>query len=141
MTGAEAGEEAYNGILAAHQECHCSPGGSAPSSRTEGRLENFGNYGDDVEIRVWNHHRREYDARPDQAVPASDRGGGQTNADQATVAEFVRFARDGGATDTSILAGREAVATGYAATLSLWTGGGAVEVPRVGEPLVAAGER
>jgi hypothetical protein len=53
------------------------------------------------------------------------------------VAEFVRFAREGGPTTTSPVAAREAVAAGACATTSLRAGGGAVEVPALDPELAA----
>jgi hypothetical protein len=50
-------------------------------------------------------------------------------ADPPIVAEFVRFAREGGVTDTSPVAARYSVAAGCAATESLRSGGDSVDVP------------
>lgn len=132
-----------NGVLASYQQCHFTPDywRNYTVIGTEGRLENFGNHGSDVEIRLWNHHRRDYEAEPDLVVPAPETGEGHASADRATVVEFVRYARDGGSTCTSPIAAREAVATGCAATFSLRTGGGAIDVPMVGEQMEAQVDR
>ena len=53
------------------------------------------------------------------------------------MAEFIRFARDGGRTDTSPLAARESVAVGCMATESLREGGVVKKIPVVA-PKIAA---
>ena len=47
------------------------------------------------------------------------------------MAEFLRFARNGGQTDVSPLAARESVATGCMATMSLRAGGAPRAIPVV----------
>ena len=68
-------------------------------------------------------------------IPAADTTG-HGGADPLLIAEFLRFAREGGPTETSPVAAREAVAAGVCATTSLRTGGGAVDVPRLDPVLV-----
>jgi hypothetical protein len=70
-------------------------------------------------------------------VELRDGDGGHGGADPLLIAEFLRFARDGGATATSPVAAREAVAAGVLAAQSLRTGGGALEVPALPAELVA----
>lgn len=53
------------------------------------------------------------------------------------MAEFLRFVRSGGVTDTSPVAAREAVAAGVAATESLRADGRPVTVSRVDPGLAA----
>ena len=50
-------------------------------------------------------------------------------ADPLSVAEFLRYVREGGRTDTSPIAARESVAAGCAATESLRHGGVVLKVP------------
>ncbi|ACZ90138.1 Gfo/Idh/MocA family oxidoreductase [Streptosporangium roseum] len=58
-------------------------------------------------------------------------------ADHHIIAEFCRFVREGGQTDTSPVAARMSVAAGYMATLSLRNGGTPYEVPSLDPELVA----
>jgi hypothetical protein len=76
---------------------------------------------------------------PDAAkVVALDvKEGSHGGADPATVAEFLRYVREGGHTDTSPVAARYAVAAGCAAAESIRGGGGRVEVTPVPESLAA----
>ena len=61
-----------------------------------------------------------------------DRGdGGHGGADPNLIAEFLRFARDGGVTDVSAIAAREAVATGVLGAESIRNGGMPYDVPPV----------
>ncbi len=123
-----------NGVLASYQQCHFTPDywRNYTVIGDEGRLENFGDgvSGGPSTLKVWNARRSGY--RPDAdlvepvAVPDDTSHGG---ADGALVAEFLRFAAEGGPTDTSPVAAREAVAAGVAATVSLRAGGIPVPVP------------
>ncbi len=114
--------ELSNGVLASYQECHFTPDywRNYTVIGTDGRLENFG----DVEgvVRVWN-RRGGYSERGDIEVPFSPGRGGHGGADDALMAEFIDFARRGGATQTSPIGAREAVAAGCAGAESLRAGG------------------
>jgi hypothetical protein len=102
---------------------------------TAGRLENFGDGPGDV-VKVWNSRRSGYREDADQVVQIPDAEGGHAGADPRLVAEFVRFVRDGGATLTSPVAARAAVAAGYAATTSLRANGTPIDVPALDPALV-----
>ncbi|WP_285505616.1 Gfo/Idh/MocA family oxidoreductase [Actinokineospora sp. NBRC 105648] len=123
-----------NGTFATYQQCHYTPDywRNYTVIGTAGRLENFGD-GPGAQVRVWDRRHRSYAPEPDHVVRIGPSAGGHGGADPAIVAEFLRFARDGGPTLTSPVAARQAVATGCAATDSLRAGG----APRVVEPLAA----
>lgn len=125
-----------NGVFATYEQCHFTPDywRNYTIIGTEGRIENFGD-ADDSEIRLWNRRCR-YNSRGDAAFPVRAAGSGHDGADVATVAEFLRFVRDGGSTNTSPLAAREAVVTGVTATESLRAGGSVLPVPAPDESLV-----
>ncbi|MDQ0894210.1 Gfo/Idh/MocA family protein [Agromyces ramosus] len=128
-----------NGVLASYQQCHFTPDywRNYTVIGTEGRIENFGDVAGS-EVRLWN--RRHHGAAPaDETfmVPETDEEAGHDGADALLVAEFLRFVRDGGTTDTSPVAAREAVATGIRATESLRGGGGTLAVPQLDDGLVA----
>ena len=130
-----------NGVLASYQQCHYTPDywRNYTVIGDEGRLENFGDGidGDPAVVRVWNARRSGYRADADltfEITPsAEDLHGG---ADQHLVAEFLRFAAEGGPAETSPLAAREAVAAGVAATVSLRGGGRPVAVSGLDPELV-----
>jgi predicted dehydrogenase len=126
-----------NGVLASYQQCHYTPDywRNYTVIGTEGRMENFGD-SEGAEIRVWN-RRSGYRAEADLMIPVQAAVGTHGGADPLLVAEFLRFVREGGATVTSPLAAREAVAAGYAATMSLRDGGRPVDIAPV-TPDVAA---
>ncbi|RCG17881.1 gfo/Idh/MocA family oxidoreductase [Streptomyces diacarni] len=129
------------GVHASYQQCHYTPDywRNYTVIGTEGRLENFGDHGESAEVRVWNRRSREgYRAEADLVVPMPSRGdeeGGHGGSDPLLVAEFLRFVSEGGATDTSPVAAREAVAAGVAATESLRDGGTPVTVSRLAPEL------
>ncbi|CAL9331959.1 Inositol 2-dehydrogenase_D-chiro-inositol 3-dehydrogenase [Streptomyces sp. enrichment culture] len=131
-----------NGVLASYQQCHFTPDywRNYTVIGDEGRLENFGDgiEGDDPVIKVWNRRRSGYRPDADLHLTVAEEGSGEHGgADGAIVAEFLRFAARGGATDTSPVAAREAVAAGLAATTSLRSGGTPVDVPAL-DPSTAA---
>jgi predicted dehydrogenase len=130
------------GILASYQQCHFTPDywRNYTVIGTEGRIENFGDTAGS-EVRLWNRrHRGAADADESFIVPeAADAG--HDGADALLVAEFLRFVRDGGPTETSPVAAREAVAAGILATESLRADGSAIAVPSLDAGLVAYFER
>jgi predicted dehydrogenase len=127
-----------NGVLVSYQQCHYTPDywRNYTFIGTEGRIENQGDLSDDAVVRLWN-RRTNYSAAGDQAFSVGGQVGGHGGADKKAVAEFVRYARDGGQTSTSPLAARYSVAAGCAATESLRSGGDPVEIPAV-EPHLRA---
>lgn len=120
-----------NGVLATYAQCHFTPDywRNYTVIGTEGRLENFGNTERGASVQLWNRRRTGYHARADRTFTFPVGQGGHGGADVAIMAEFLRFVRRGGKTETSPLAAREAVATGYMATESLRNGGRMLRVP------------
>lgn len=110
-----------NGVHISYQQCHYTPDywRNYTVIGSEGRLENFGDHGDTAEVRVWNRRRSGYRADADQVHTVASEDTGHGGSDPELVAEFLRFVREGGRTDTSPVAAREAVAAGCAATTSL----------------------
>jgi predicted dehydrogenase len=120
-----------NGVLASYQQCHFTPDywRNYTVIGTAGRIENFGD-GTDATVKLWNTRSDTYRAEPDELIPLpAPAAGGHGGADPLLVAEFLRFARDGGPTMTSPVAARHAVAAGAAATSSLRSGGQVVPIP------------
>ncbi|GAB3972655.1 Gfo/Idh/MocA family oxidoreductase [Actinoallomurus acanthiterrae] len=126
-----------NGVFAGYQQCHFTPDywRNYTVIGTEGRLENFGD-AEGATVKVWN-RRSDYRADADLVLPVSTPEGSHGGADPRLIEEFLDFIRTGAATVTSPVAAREAVAAGYAATMSLRAGGQAVDVPPP-DPEVAA---
>ncbi|MFF9012196.1 Gfo/Idh/MocA family protein [Streptomyces sp. NPDC014870] len=127
-----------NGVVAAYQQCHFSPDywRNYTVIGTEGRLENFGDRPGD-EVRVWNTGPSDYRPDADAIHKVPDAEGGHGGADARIIEEFCRFARHGGATDTSPVAARMSVAAGVMATRSLREDGAAYEVPPLDPHLIA----
>ncbi|MFD9891432.1 Gfo/Idh/MocA family protein [Amycolatopsis sp. NPDC059027] len=125
--------EMDNGVFASYQQCHYTPDywRNYTVIGDAGRMENFGDGvgGDGALIRVWNRGRSGYRPDGDLTVTiAPEPDGSHGGADAALVAEFLRFVAEGGPTETSPVAAREAVAAGVAATNSLRSGGAPVDV-------------
>lgn len=127
-----------NGVLASYQQCHFAPDywRNYTIIGTEGRIENFGNGEPGTVIRLWN-SRHDYDADGDSAFPIGPETGEHGGADPRIVAEFLRYVRDGGATETSPVAARYAVAAGCAGADSLRAGSVPVRVPEADTEVTA----
>lgn len=119
-----------NGVFASYAQCHYTPDywRSYTVIGTEGRLENFGNGEPGTLIRLWN-QRTNYKPSGDATYRIPVAKGSHAGADPLIMAEFLRYAREGGHTETSPLAARESVAAGCMATASLRHGGKAMKVP------------
>ena len=127
-----------NGVLASYHQCHFTPDywRNYTVIGTAGRLENFGDDAGNM-IKVWNTRSQNgyVDADIEVEIEAAD--GGHGGADPRLIAEFLRFAAEGGPTETSPVAARAAVAAGVLATESLRTDGSAKQVPALSEELLA----
>ncbi|GAA0933176.1 Gfo/Idh/MocA family oxidoreductase [Pseudonocardia zijingensis] len=130
------------GVLAAYQQCHFTPDywRNYTVIGDAGRLENFGD-GSGAVVRVWNSRRAGYAPDADAEHRMPDTAAVHAGADDPLLAEFLRFARDGGPTDTSPVAARMSVATGVRATESLRAGGEPRDVPPLDPQVVAYFER
>ena len=118
-----------NGVLASYQQCHFTPDywRNYTIIGDAGRIENIGDSGGD-QIHVWT-SRHSGVGSPDR-VEVIDRGtGGHGGADAGLAKEFLRFVRDGGRTEVSVVAARQAVATASVGAQSIRGGGGLLEVP------------
>ncbi|MCT2150732.1 Gfo/Idh/MocA family oxidoreductase [Dermabacter vaginalis] len=120
-----------NGVYASYQQCHFTPDywRNYTVIGDEGRLENMGDRAGE-QIFLWN-SRHSGAGRPDEVEVIARADGGHGGADPRLIAEFLEFARSGGLTDVSVLAAREAVATGVVGALSIRSGGHMLDVPPV----------
>ncbi len=121
-----------NGVFATYAQCHYTPDywRNYTVIGTEGRMENLGNGEPGTVVRLWN-RRANYNAKGDanHRIPVAK--GSHGGADPLIMDEFLRYARDGGRTDTSPVAARESIAAGCAATTSLRSGGAVQRVAPV----------
>ncbi len=126
-----------NGVLATYAQCMYTPDywRNYMVIGTDGRIENFGNGEPGTYLRLWNRRKRGWDGRGDVTYRIPVARGTHGGADPMIMAEFLRFARHGGKTDTSPLAARESIATGCMATESLRAGGELRTVPRLSPKL------
>jgi predicted dehydrogenase len=127
-----------NGVYLTYEQCHYTPDywRNYTVIGTHGRLENFGDTAGGV-VKVWNSRRSGYREDADQVVEIAGESEHHGGADPHLVEEFVNFVRNGGATLTSPIAARAAVAAGYAATQSLRANGVPQDVPALDPKLVA----
>ena len=127
-----------HGRLASYQQCHYTPDAwrNYTIIGTEGRVENFGDEPGNAVVRLWN-RRVPHNPHGDEEYPIPPASGEHGGADPRIVAEFVRYAREGGRIATSAVAARNSVAAGYMATESLRNGGVPMDVPPVDAGLAA----
>jgi len=126
-----------NGVFATYAQCHYTPDywRNYTVIGTEGRLENFGNGEPGTHLKLWN-KRANYNAKGNRTYNIPLEKGTHGGADPKILAEFLRYVRRGGATDTSPIAARESIAAGCAATDSLRDGGKVQQVPALKPALV-----
>ena len=123
--------ELDNGVFASYQQCHYAPDGwrNYTIIGTEGRVENFGDVpGEQTVVRLWNNRAYYYPAA-NAEFHFPPLAGGHGGADPRIVAEFLRYAREGGRVATSPVAARFSVAAGCCATESLRDGSTPRDVP------------
>ncbi|WP_246956822.1 Gfo/Idh/MocA family oxidoreductase [Brachybacterium sp. Marseille-Q7125] len=120
-----------NGVLASYEQCHFTPDywRNYTVIGDAGRIENMGD-GSGDQIHIWE-SRYSGAGKPDAVEVVARATGGHGGADPSLVSEFLRFVREGGKTDVSVIAAREAVATGVHGALSIRDGGVPREVPAV----------
>ncbi len=123
-----------NGVLVSYQQCHFTPDAwrNYTVIGTAGRIENFTS--PDAHVRLWDQREGGYGAFKRIDIPPAT--GGHAGGDPRIVAEFLRFLRHGGQTNTSPIAARYSVAAGCAATESLRNGSTPVAVPPVDAELL-----
>lgn len=120
------------GIQGAYLQCHFTPDSCRNYTiiGTRGRIENIGD-GPESPIMLWN-RRRGFDMIGDRVFRGGSTGGSSHGgADEHIVAEFLRYAREGGATAATAEAARMAVAVGCCATESLRSGGTPRDIPPI----------
>ena len=130
-----------NGVLATYQQCHFTPDywRNYTVIGDAGRLENIGDSGGD-QIHLWTSRRS--GARTPDRVEVIERGdGGHGGADPSLVAEFLRFVREGGPTEVSTVAARQAVAAACLGAESIRSDGAPRRVPELAPELVAYFDR
>ena len=120
-----------NGVLASYQQCHFTPDywRNYTIIGDAGRIENVGDGGGD-QIHVWT-SRRSQGRSPDRVEVIARGTGGHGGADGSLAEEFLRFVRNGGITDVSVVAARQAVATAAVGAQSIRGDGGLLDVPRM----------
>ncbi len=125
-----------NGVLASYQQCHFTPDywRNYTVIGTEGRIENFGD-GPGDRIGLWNQRHMGY-AEPDETMIIAGGIGGHGGADTLMIAEFLRFAADGGPTRTSPIAARQAVAAALLATDSIRGDNSCLPIPALDPDLI-----
>ncbi len=133
-----------SGVLASYQQCHFTPDywRNYTVIGTAGRIENIGDE-QGAKVLLWNRRHLGHALADEEFVVPEATGGDEGanqhmhgGADRYLIDEFLRFAADGGVTETSPVAAREAVVTGLIATASLRGAGGLMPVPELAPEIV-----
>jgi predicted dehydrogenase len=122
--------ELSNGVQASYMQCHYTPDSCRNYTiiGTKGRIENYGDYGSEMTIEVWNTRKDGLRLHGDRSIQMEPEGGGHGGADEKIVRGFVDFLREDKKPFTSPVASRYSVAAGCAGTESIRNGGIPVEV-------------
>lgn len=103
---------------------------------TKGMIENCGDVGEGAVVKVWTKRTTGF-GEPDRIIAVGGDAANHGGSDERIVDDFLKFVRgEGRPAGATPLDARAAVATGYAATQSLRTGGNCVEIPPL-DPEVA----
>jgi len=124
-----------NGAQACYMQCHYSPDAERNYTfiGTRGRIENIGDSGA-CKIHVWT--TRGPRATPDIVYSLKDSAGSHGGSDPSIISEFVQFVRNGGETNTSPVAARDAVAVGVLGHASMRAGCVPQDVPPLPDDLL-----
>lgn len=124
-----------NGAQACYMQCHYTPDAERNYTfiGTRGRIENIGDHGA-CHIHVWT--TRGPRATPDVVYSLKPATGSHGGSDPAIVSEFLRFVRDGGSTNTSPVAARDAVAVGVLGHASMRAGSVPQDIPPLRDELL-----
>ena len=127
-----------NGVIASYQQCHYTPDywRNYTFIGTEGRIENYGDGGSETVIKLWNKRSWEHDPEPIN-IPVDVVTGTHGGADPRIIAEFLDYVRGVIKPTTSVIAARNSVAAGCAATDSLRSSGNAIDVPSINEDVLS----
>ncbi len=126
-----------NGVQASYTQCHYTPDSCRNYTfiGTEGRIENIGDYGR-CQVLLYSSRNSKFH-QPDVTHQLFEVTGGHGGSDPAIVDEFLRFARDGGKTNTNPVAARQAVAAGVLGAESIRSDGAFRELPELDPQWVA----
>jgi len=124
-----------NGKQASYLQCHYTPDAERNYTfiGTAGRIENIGDHGD-CEIHVWTH--RGSRQAPDIIYYLRDKTDFHGGSDIEIVNTFIDFIRYNIKTNTSPIAARYAVATGYMGHKSMRNASTPFDVPEINEKLI-----
>ena len=132
-----------NGTQACYLQCHYTPDAERNYTfiGTRGRIENVGDHGA-CKINAWT--SRGPRDKPDVVYALKEVAGAHGGSDPSIISEFVDFVRKGGATTTSPVAARDAVAVGVLGHASMRAGSAPQDVPPLRDELrsyFATGQR
>lgn len=124
-----------NGAQACYLQCHYTPDAERNYTfiGTRGRIENIGDSGA-CNIHVWT--TRGPRAAPDIVYSMKDPAGSHGGSDPLIISQFVEFVRNGGETNTSPVAARDAVAVGVLGHASMRSGSVPQDVPPLPDDLL-----
>ena len=120
-----------NGVLISYAQCHYTPDCERNYTviGTEGRIENMGDSEGKPIIALWNKRKDNHRLLGDEQRDVTISTGGHGGADPKIVDEFIRYVRDDAPTSITPVEARNAVATGYYATMSIRNGGQVIDIP------------
>ncbi len=129
-----------NGVQASYLQCHYTPDSCRNYTviGTEGRIENYGDYGGESTIELWNKRHDGFRLKGDKTYKFGHDFGGHGGADEKIVQGFIDYLRKDKRPFTSPIASRYSVATGFLGAKSIRSGGKPFDIPRLNKKLEGA---
>ncbi len=126
-----------NGVFCSYLQCHFTPDSCRNYTviGTKGRIENYGDSGEELSIDLWNKRRDHFRLHGDETIKIPMEAGGHGGSDEKIVKGFLDYLLLGKKPFTSPVASRYSVATGYCGAESIRNGGQAVRVPKLPKEL------
>ncbi len=126
-----------NGVQASYMQCHFAPDDCRNYTiiGTRGRIENYGDYGDECKVALWKRRRGGFRLEGDAMFRADPTHGSHGGADPKIVQSFIDAIRGTGKPVSTAQAARYSVATGCQGTESIRNGCIPLEVPKLPKEL------
>ncbi len=122
-----------NGIQATYLQCFYTPDSCRNYTviGTKGRIENYGDYGDQCTVELWNRRFDHFRLKGDRSFSFGKDFGGHGGADEKIVQGFLDFVMKDKVPYTSPVASRYSVATGFMGAESIRSGGKPFDIPKL----------
>ena len=126
-----------NGVHASYMQCHYTPDSCRNYTiiGTKGRIENYGDYGENCQVQVWTRRIDRFDLEGDITYRMPEPGEGHGGADPVIINSFINMLRGNEVPNSTPQAARYAVAAGLMGAKSIRNNSMPYDVPALSEEL------